>query len=265
MSRLSSVIATTCLIAAFPLESARAESGAGVTDEDLLLAGNPLIIKSRVRVANEFNDLDDGANFDKLILAGIHGFGFNGRDRNFALGFELPFLHNNPVDGDSEWGVGDLKLRAGHVFVDDPAGWRAGWFFDTEFDTAADDVRALGNQRTQMALGGGASHPVWDNVTLTSTLQYGWSLDNGETTGRKAEWEAHLTASVKVSENVAINLDYKAVINTVHDTTLYNTLEPSIGWTLGAKKNLGLFASLEWPLYDSGTNWIAKCGTVWFF
>ena len=263
--RLPSIALTAGLAGAFLTISAIAQSATSVSDEDLLLAGNPIIIKNRVRISNEFTDVGGGGSRDKIIVGGTYGFGFNGHDRNFALGFELPILENHPAGGHSAWGVGDLKLRTGQLFVDDPAGWRAGWFGEAEFDTAADQVRAIGNQRTQMAFGGGASHPVWSIFTLTSTVQYGWSLDNGETTGRKAEWEGHLTLSAKVSECVSLNLDYKAVVNTVGETTLHNTLEPSVGWTLGEKKNLGLFASLEWPLDETGTNWVAKAGAVWFF
>lgn len=262
---LSSALAHTCLFTISMQVSVFAESGESVTDEDLMLARNPIILKSRVRLANEFTDVDGGGNSDKLILSGIYGFGFNGHDRNFGIGFELPFLNNNPKGGDSESGVGDFKLRLGQLFIDDPKGWRAGWFFDTEFDTAADDVQAIANQRTQMALGGGGSYAIWNNFVLSSTLQYGWSLEDGATTGEKSEWEAHLTATAKVSECVAISLDYKAVIHTVDDTELFNTLEPSVGWTVGKKKDIGLFASLEIPLDDTGTNWVAKAGLAWFF
>ena len=244
---------------------AMAQSGVIVTDEDLLLGRNPIILRSRLRLANEFTDLDGGGNRNKLILGGVYGFGLNGHDQNFGVGFELPFLNNNPKGGDSEWGVGDFKLRAGQLFTDDPEGWRSGWFFDTEFDTAADDVRAIANQRTQMAFGGGASYAILSNFVLTSTLQYGWSLDEGDTTGDKSEWEAHVTATAKVSEHVVINLDYKAVVNTIDGSELFNTLEPSVGWTVGQKRDIGLFASLELPLDQTGTNWVAKAGVAWFF
>jgi|GEM_PF-6687966 len=264
-SRLSTVLACTCLFTTSLQVSVRAESDDSVTDEDLLLARNPVIIQSRVRMSDEFADVYGGGNRDKFILGGVYGFGFNGHDRDYGFGIELPILNNNPKDGHSETGFGDLKLRCGQLFTDDPKGWRSGWFYETEFDTAADNVRAIANQRAQMAFGGGVSYALRNNFVLSSSLQYGWSLHNGETTGEKSEWEAHLTATAKVSENVDINLDYKAVINTVDGTTLYNTLEPSVGWTFGEKKNIGLFASLELPLYQTGTNWIAKVGTVWSF
>lgn len=256
---------TACLLAGLSAASVSAETAVGVTDEDLLLARNPIIIKNRLRLANEFTEVGGGGNRDKLILGGVYGFGFNGRDRDFGIGFELPFLHNDPESGDSDSGLGDFKLRFGHLIMEDSEGWRAGWFFDTEFDTADDAVQAIANQRNQMALGGGASYAFSRDFVLTSTLQYGWSLDDGETTGTKREWEAHLTASLKITERVAINLDYKAVINTVDGTELFNTFEPSVGWTIGAEKNVGLFASWELPVDETGTNWVAKAGMVWFF
>lgn len=245
--------------------TARAESAESVSDEDLLLARNPIVIRDRLRLANEFSDMDDGSHRDKIILGGAYGFGFNGRDRNFAIGFELPFLFNEPVAGGDDSGIGDFKLRFGQKLTDDLSGWRAGWFIDTEFDTAADSVRAIANQRNQMALGGGVSYPGWGPLTLSTTLQYGWSLDEGATTGSKSEWEAHVTASYKVAPAVSLNLDYKAVINVVAEDELFNTLEPSIGWTVGESQNLGLFASLELPLDDTGTDWVAKAGLIWFF
>lgn len=244
---------------------AMAQSGESVTDEDLLLARNPILIKNRIRLANEFTDVTGGGNRDKLILSGAYGFGFNGQDRNFGIGFEMPFLNNNPKGGDSDSGAGDFKLRCGQIFMDDPKGWRTGWFFETEFDTAAQRVQSIANQRTQMAIGGGGGYAICDKFVLTATMQYGWSLEDGETNGEKSEWEAHLTATAKVSERFTINLDYKAVVNTVNDTELFNTLEPSIGWTVGEKKDIGLFASWEIPLDDTGTNWVAKAGITWFF
>lgn len=264
-SNLLSKLASLLLSAALLPCAVSAQSDDGITDEDLLLGGNPIVIKTRVKLANEFTNGENGAHSDKVILSGIYGFGFNDRDRPFGIGFELPFLHNNPDGSGSDSGVGDLKLRFGHVLIDDPKSWRVGWFFDTELDTAADDVQAIANQRTQMALGGGGSYAILDNFILTSTVQYGWSLEDGETNGEKSEWEAHLIATLKVSPSVAFNLDYKAVINVVDDTDVFHHLEPSVGWTVGQKKNIGLSASVEIPLYDTPTQWIGKAGVTWFF
>ena len=245
--------------------SASAATSVSVSDEDLLLSRNPIIIKDRLRLSDEFTDVEAGGNSNKTILAGVYGFGFNQRDRNFGIGFELPVLYNNPDGGDSDCGVGDFKLRLGHLVMEDPKSWRAGWFFDTEFDTAADAVQAIANQRTQMTFGVGASHPILECFTLSSSVQYGWSLDEGATTGRKDEWEAHLTAIAKPMENLSVSLDYKAVVNAVGGTQLYNTLEPSVGWTFGDNKEFGVFTSCELPLFNGGANWIAKGGVVWFF
>lgn len=254
-----------CFIPAVLPASTVMVDGGHITDEDLALARNPIIIENRLRLTTEHASLGGGGSVDKFIFAAVHGFGVNEHDRDFFIGFEVPYLHHNPDAGGDRWGIGDLKLRCGQLFIDDPEGWRAGWFFDTELDTAADSVHAVANQRTQMAIGGGAGYAILENVVLTSTVQYGWSLDNGDTTGRKSEWEAHLTASMKVWEGVSVNLDYKAVVNTVGDDKLFNTLEPSIGWTVGESDKIGLFASCEIPLDETGTDWIAKAGLVWFF
>jgi hypothetical protein len=253
------------LVAAFFPAAALAEYEAEVTDGDLLLARSPIIIKSRVRMADEYTDLDGGGSRNKFILAGVYGFGFNGHDREFGIGFEMPILENNPKGADSDVGAGDFKLRLGQLFMDDPKGWRSGWFFETEFDTAADDVQAIANQRTQMAVGAGAAYPICHNFVLASSLQFGWSADEGETTGNKSEWEGHLTATWKVSSNFSLNLDYKAVVNMVDDAILFNTLEPIIGWTVSKERNIGLFASCEVPLDDPATNCVAKAGVTWFF
>ena len=146
-----------------------------------------------------------------------------------------------------------------------PQSWRAGWFFDTEFDTAAEQVQAIANQRTQMAFGIGASHPVCEGFTLSSSLQYGWSLDDGATTGRKDEWEAHLTGSTKITESLSFNLDYKLVLNAVGGTHYFHTLEPSLGYIFGANDEFGLFGSCEIPLFNGGSEYIAKGGLQCFF
>lgn len=262
---LRAVAVMTFISALSPAIVGSAEPTGSVSDEDLLMARNPIIIKSRVRVANEFTDVGGGGHRDKIILSGGYGFGFNGRDKNFGIGIELPILYNEPENGSSDWGLGDFKLRLGQILREDPAGLRAGWFMDTEFDTSDDAVRAIANQRTQMAFGAGLSYPMLENLVLSTSLQYGWSLENGETSGRKSEWESHLTLSAKVTDRLSLNLDYKGVLNTVGGETLINTLEPGFGYTLGTEKNIGIFASCELPLDETGVNWVAKTGIIWFF
>lgn len=258
-------LAISLLSSSFLATSLAARTGEVVSDDDVSLAGNPIIIKSRVRFGDEHADATDGGTREKLVLSAVHGFGFNGRDQNFGVGFELPTLFNHPEVGDTDGGIGDFKLRFGQLFIDDPKSWRAGWFSEVEFDTAADQVKAIANQRTQAAIGGGGTYSVLPWLTLSSTLQYGWSFDNGETSGRKAEWEGHFTVIAKLSPCFIASLDYKGVLNTVNGEDLFNTLEPGIGWTVGAQKNIGLSASLEIPLEDTGTDWIAKAGLTWFF
>ena len=236
-----------------------------VTSEDLLLAENPLVIKSRIQFGNEFSEAGGGGYRDKLVLGGVYGFGFDGQNKDYGIGFELPWLFNDPEAGGSANGIGDLKLRAGHLWTDDPAGWRSGWFSEVEFDTSAEDVYAIANQRTQAAFGLGAAHPIIGKLVLTGTVQYGWSFEDGTTTGRKSEWETHLTASYKLIEHVSVSLDYKAVINIVDDAKLSNTLEPRLGWTIGQNRDIGLYASWELPIDETNTNWTAKAGLIWFF
>jgi hypothetical protein len=236
-----------------------------LTDEDLLLSRAPVVIKSRVSVGGEYTELDGGGHREKFRLGAGYGFGFNGHDRNFGIGIELPYLWNEPETGDSGSGFGDVKVRVGHVFLGLPEGWRAGWFFETEFDTAASDVFAIANQRTQMAAGTGAVIPVTDRLAVSTSVSYGWSLENGPTTGRKGEWEAHVTAIWKPMARTSLSLDYKAVINTVDGTELFNTLEPGLGITFGPNDEYGLSSSLEIPLDNTGTDWVAKIGIARFF
>ena len=253
------------LLAVLFMLAASSPAASTLTDEDLVLARNPVVIKTRLNAGNEFTDAAGGSHRNKLIFGGTYGFGFNRHDRNFGVAFELPFLWNDPEPGGGDWGLGDFKLKAGQLFTWVPEGWRAGWYFQSEFDTAADDVYAIANQRTQLAFGGGVSIPVLENLVVTTTAQYGWSLDNGPTTGRKAEWEIHITPGWKVMDRLSLNLDYKAIINTVGGTKLFNTLEPGIGYTMGRDQEYGLFTSLEIPLNDTGVNWVAKLGLVRFF
>lgn len=236
-----------------------------LTDEDLLLSRSPVVIKSRLSSGCEFTDVGGGGHREKLKFGGAYGFGFNGHDRNFGVGIELPYLWDHPDAGASGSGVGDLKVRAGQLFTWVPEGWKAGWYFETEFDTAASDVFAIANQRTQMAVGGGVVMPVNGSLAVATSLSYGWSLDNGTTTGRKAEWEAHVTTTWKFAEKVSASMDYKAVINTVGGTELFNTLEPGIGVTLGEDGAYGLTGSLEIPLDETGVDWVAKLGLIRFF
>ncbi len=252
------------LTALLPI-SALAEVESNVTDDDLLLARNPIIIRSRVSAANEYKDLEGGGSTDKIYVAGVYGFGFDGNHRDYGVGLELPLLINNSKGADSASGLGDIKIRLGHLFVDQPLGWRAGCYFDNEFDTAANNVQSIANQRNQMALGGGGAYSIHPNFVLGSTVQYGWSTDSGATNGNKSEWEGHLTATVKLPHDISITLDYKFTDNIMAGSELSNTLEPIIGWTFGEKNNFGLFASCEIPFDDAATNCIAKAGLTWFY
>jgi hypothetical protein len=261
----SRIFRAACLSAAVAMSASALHAASTITEEDLLLARSPVVIKTRLNTGNEFTDVGGGGYRDKLIFGGTYGFGFDGEHRNFGIAFELPFLWNDPVNGGSSSGVGDFKLKTGQLFTFMPEGWRAGWYFETEFDTAANDVYAIANQRMQMAFGMGMNFPVRDNLSVTTTAQYGWSLYDGDTTGRKSEWEIHITPSWKVMDRVSLNLDYKAVISTVGGTELFNTLEPSVGFTLGEHKEYGMFTSLEIPLDETGVNWVAKVGLIRFF
>ncbi len=244
---------------------ASAAQATTLNDEDLLLSRSPVIIRSRVTLGGEHAELVAGGQREKLKLAAAYGFGFNGHDRNFGLGLELPYLWSDPTVGDAGAGFGDFKVRVGQMFTGLPEGWRAGWFFETEFDTAATDVLAIANQRNQMSGGGGAVIPVTDRLAITTSLSYGWSLENGPTSGRKAEWEGHVIGTWKLQERTSLTLDYKAVLQTVNGLELRHTLEPGLGLTLGADRAYGVFSSLEIPLHDGGSRWVAKVGLTWFF
>ena len=259
------VIGLACLTAAVVPHASAATSATAVTDEDLLLARNPVVIRTRLASSNEFTELGAGGHRNKLIAGGVYGFGLDGQNRNFGIGFEMSYWWDDPKGAPSGSGWGDFKLRYGYLFRGLPEGWRAGLFGDTEFDTSADAVQAAANQRHQMMFGAGIGIPIGDRFVVTTTLQYGWSLEAGETNGQKAEWEGHLVATWKATDWLAVNLDYKVVLNNVGRDEVFNTLEPSLGTTLGADKNIGLWTALECPLDNSGTDWVAKIGMTWFF
>lgn len=170
---------------AIALSCTMATAATTLADEDLLLASAPIIIQSRLSLNTEYADLGGGGEREKIKFGAAYGFGFNDNDRKFGIGLELPYLFDNPRGGGSSSGVGDFKVRLGQLFTGLPEGWKAGWFFETEFDTAASDVFAIANQRTQMAFGGGAVMPINERLAVTISLSYGWSLDNGTTSGRK--------------------------------------------------------------------------------
>lgn len=55
------------------------------------------------------------------------------------------------------------------------------------------------------------------------------------------------------------------MVDTVGNTDLTNSLQPSFGLTLGEGSNYGIEGSLELPLDETGTDWVGKLGMVWFF
>ena len=253
------------LLASGSSATAQAVEESSAINERLELAGTPLVYRSRLRIANEFSENETEGDRDKLVLGAAFGFGFDGVNRNYAAGFDLPLLHREAPGEDECWGLGDLKLRFGQKWMDQPGAWRAGWFFESEFDTADDAVRAIANQRTQMAFGGGAARPLGDWFLLTGTLQYGWSLDEGTTNGSKSEWETHFVASFQPTSHLSFNLDYKATLNTAGTNDVMNALEPGVGWTFGEDHEFGLSVSCEVPLNESSTDWTSKIGLTWFF
>lgn len=177
----------------------------------------------------------------------------------------MPYLWNEPSTADSGSGFGDFKARLGHVFPGLQEGWRAGWFFETEFDAAAFEVFANANQRTQMSAGTGAVIPVTDRLVVSTSVSSGWSLVNGQATVRKGEWEAHVTTVWKPVARTSPRADCKSVIIIVGGTELFNTLEHGPGITFGPKDEYGLTSSLGIPFDNTGTNWIAKIGIARFF
>lgn len=226
--------------------------------------GDPLLSINRVGLGYEH--AEHGGHREKFIPSGSFMLGRKTGRNDWSLGMEMPYLINDPDIGDSGEGVGDFKLRLNHNWLEDRT-WLVTSYFETEFDTASDDVRAIANQRTQFALGTGFIRNLGDGWAVGSAVQFGWSPDAGDTNGHKGEWEIRVGARKTFCESWSITAIYKATINVVGEDTYNSSIEPVLAWNFGflGLEKLNSYISCEVPLENNREDYTAKTGLAWVF
>lgn len=237
-------------------------ASAAVWYESEAARGDPLVAISRCGVNYEF--ARESSSREKIIPNATWQFGPKDGKNDWAVGFEMPLLINNPKGAPSEEGFGDFKLKLTFNPVDNSR-WLVGSYFETEFDTSDTDVEAIANQRTQMALGGGFIHNLSNGWSVGAALQYGWSIDTGTTTGCKSEWELRMGVRKTLVEHLNFTVVYKNVFVTASEDSYNATLEPSLSWTFGADQRYSLWVSCEIPLQNKSEDFTAKGGFSWLF
>ena len=225
-------------------------------------AGDPIVTLSRVSLGYEFTR--ETSSREKFIPAVNWAFGPKTGRHDWSLGIEMPVWVNNPKWGSSESGLGDFKVRVVHNWVDNDS-WLVASYFETEFDTADDDVQAIANQRTQMALGGGFIRNFGSGWACGAALQYGWSTDAGTTNGHKSEWEYRVGLRKKLLEPLTRAVVYKGTIIMIGDTNHNATIEPSLSWRLDQDGKWILWLACEIPLEGKSEDFTAKGSLSWLF
>ena len=226
--------------------------------------GDPLLSINRAGLGYEHKE--GGGHSEKFIPNGRLLLGGKTGRNDWSIGIEMPYLINDPDNAGSVEGIGDFKIRLGHNWLEDET-WLVGSYFETEFDTAADDVQAIANQRTQFAFGTGFLRNFGNGWAAGSAVQFGWSPDAGETNGHKGEWEIRVGARKTFSESWSITLGYKAIINVVGEDTYNSSIEPALAWDFGFMdlEKLSSYISCEVPLENNREDYTLKCGLAWIF
>jgi hypothetical protein len=224
--------------------------------------GDPLVTLSRLGVGYEYARVDSSK--EKIIPGATWAFGQQTGGNDWAIGIETPLLINNADDAPSEEGIGDLKLRLSHTWLENND-WLVGSWLETEFDTAANDVQAIANQRTQMAFGGGFIRNLGKGWAWGASLQYGWSTNPGADNGWKSEWEFHLGIRKKLCDSFSAQVIYKAILNVSSDNNHSASVEPSLTWAFGPDRRTSLYVACEIPIEDKTEDYTAKAGLIWQF
>lgn len=238
------------------------EAGAAEWYEAESAAGNPVATLTNIGMGYEYTH--DASAKQKFIPNASWALGEKTGRHDWAFGIELPVWDTLPQDGPSEEGVGDLKLRISHLWVEDKT-WLVGSYLETEFDTAAEAVQAVANQRTQLALGSGFIRNLGHGWAVGGNLQYGWSLDAGTTNGWKSEWEGRIGIRKKLLENLSLTVLYKGTFAVAGDTDYSSSLEPAMALSFGKEANCSLWLACELPLQGKSEDYTAKAGLKWLF
>jgi hypothetical protein len=226
--------------------------------------GDPLLSINRVGLGYEHKE--GGGHSEKFIPNGRLLLGGKTGRNDWSIGVEMPYLINDPDNAASEEGIGDFKIRLGHNWLEDET-WLVSSYFETEFDTASDDVQAIANQRTQFAFGTGFIRNFGDGWAVGSAVQFGWSHDAGTTNGHKGEWEIRVGARKTFCESWSITAIYKATVNVVGDDTYNSSIEPVLAWDFGFLdlEKLSSYISCEVPLESGREDYTLKTGLAWVF
>lgn len=238
--------------------NARAEDGF----EAESAAGDPLATLTNIGLGYEATH--DASSKQKFIPNASWAIGEKSGHHDWTLSIEMPVWVTDPQDGPNEEGFGDLKLRATHLWVEDKT-WLVGTYLETEFDTAAEDVQSVANQRNQMTLGSGCIRNLSDGWAVGAYLQYGWSLDAGTTNGWRSEWEYRAGVRKKLLEHLSLTLAYKGTLAVSGETHYSSTLEPALAMDLGKDRNHSLWLACELPLQGRSEDYTAKAGLKWLF
>ena len=169
-----------------------------------------------------------------------------------------------PQNGPSEEGPGDLKLRVTHLWLEDKT-WLVSSYFETVFNTAANDVQSVANQRTQMNFGSGSIRNLDDGWAVGANLQYGWSTDAGTTNGWRSEWECRLGLCKKLMEHLCQTAVYKGTLALAEPSVYSSSLEPSLAVDFGKDHDWTLWLACELPLQGKSEGYTAKVGLKWLF
>lgn len=225
-------------------------------------AGDPLVTVNRMGLGFEYTEA--AAARQKLTLSTTLVLGEKDGRNDWALGLEVPFLRNEPIGGGDDEGIGDLKLQLAHTWLENQT-WVFSSYLDSEFDTAASNVQAIANQRNQLTLGSGFIRNFGDGWAVGAALQYGWSLDAGDTNGSKSEWEFRTGLRKKLVDTLSATIIYKGTILAAEAGQYLSTIEPSLNWTFDSTRHANLFFACEIPLENGREDFVSKIGLTFIF
>ena len=221
------------------------------------------VIRTRTDLVSEFTDLSGSGWSEKLTLGstlGLHLPGV-GPEHEFGVRLQAPLVVEDPGPASVETGLGDVELKMGWAFIPDEEN-RLAVFTNFVFDPATDDI--LGDSRNDYSLGLAASHEVISNRFSVFVLaEYLDTITHENDVSSRNALELSFRPIVKIAGPLAFNVLLKDKWDFDADDH-FALIEPGLSLLL-LERHLGLSTSLEIPLDDESSNYVAKVGMVWFY
>ncbi len=225
---------------------------------------DPTVLRSRVKVTNEYSARDFGVSENTTKLNLTYAFG-NVARRDWNVQLDLPVVHNNAGDQATPTdatGLGDIELRGGHVF--DGAGvFRWGLGAEAHFNTASEPQ--LGDGVFRLSSGLQFALQPSRSFKFQTTIQFDQSLST----------DAGVPEQQRIKVKPAVQFDLPADCYGYVETELVwdlqacgrfgSKLKVELGHAFGSREQWVASIRYETPLTESSEQYTATAGLAYVF